>query len=178
MTKVITASLINMYHVCPREMWLHANGINMEQTSDFVYEGKWISETTYSQRSEQYTEIELKALYQDIQLAAKIDFYDARNRLVHEVKKSDKLEEAHIAQVQFYLYVLEQNGVESPTGILEYPKLRQTLPIPALSAETRGKIEEWLSEITSILKSSQSPEAIRKSYCKTCSFFDFCFVSE
>jgi CRISPR-associated exonuclease Cas4 len=85
MTKVIAASLINMYHVCPREMWLHANDINMEQTSDLVYEGKWISETTYPQRSEQYTEIEVKAHYQDICLAAKIDFYDARNRLVHEV---------------------------------------------------------------------------------------------
>jgi CRISPR-associated exonuclease Cas4 len=150
----------------------------MEQTSDLVYEGKWISETTYPQRSEQYTEIEVKAFYQDIHLVAKIDFYDARNRVVHEVKKSDKLEEAHIAQVQFYLYVLEQNGVESPTGILEYPKLRQTLPIPTLSAETRSQIESWLWEIASILKSSQPPEAIRKSYCKTCSFFDFCFVGE
>ncbi len=176
--KVITASLINMYHVCPREMWLHANSIHMEQTSDLVYEGKWISETTYPQRSEQYTEIEVQSLYQDIRLAAKIDFYDARNRVVHEVKKSDKLEEAHIAQVQFYLYVLEKNGVESPTGILEYPKLRHTLLIPALSGDTQSQIEGWLSEIASILKSSHSPEAIRKSYCKTCSFFDFCFVSE
>lgn len=167
-----------MYHVCTREMWLHANGIHMEQTSDLVYEGKWISETTYPQRSEQYTEIEVEAFYQGICLAIKMDFYDARNRLVHEVKKSDKLEKAHIAQVQFYLYVLEQNGVESPTGILEYPKLHQTLPIPALTAETRDKIEGLLTEIVSILKSSYSPEAVRKSYCKTCSFFDFCFVSE
>lgn len=174
----ITATHISYYIICKRKLWFFASGIAMEQTSDLVYEGKWISETTYPQRSEQYTEIELKVLCQDICLAAKIDFYDARNRLVHEVKKSDKLEEAHIAQVQFYLYVLEQNGVESPKGILEYPKLRQTLPIPALSAETRGKIERWLVEIANILKSSHSPEAIRKSYCKTCSFFDFCFVSE
>lgn len=178
MKQVITGSLINMYHICTREMWLHANGINMEQTSELVYEGKWISETAYSQRSKQYSEIELKAFYQDIQLTAKIDFYDAQNRVVYEVKKSDKLEEAHIAQVQFYLYVLEKNGVETPTGILEYPKLRQTLPVPALSAETRNQTERWISEIANILASPWTPEAIRKSYCKTCSFFDFCFVSD
>ncbi|GAB4327007.1 MAG: CRISPR-associated protein Cas4 [Flammeovirgaceae bacterium] len=178
MTQLINASLINMYHICPREMWLHANGINMEHTSDLVYEGKWISENTYPQRSEKYTEIEIKADFENILLTAKIDFYDVQNRIVHEVKKSDKLEQAHIAQVQFYLYVLEKNGIESPTGILEYPKLRQTLPIAALLAEQRNEIEGWLKEIAKILASSHSPEAIKKSYCKTCSFFDFCFVGE
>lgn len=174
----ITATHISYYIICKRKLWLFASGITMEQTSELVYEGKWISETAYSQRSKQYSEIELKAFYQDIQLTAKLDFYDAQNKVVYEVKKSDKLEEAHIAQVQFYLYVLEKNGIESPTGILEYPKLRQTLPIPALTAETQTKVEEWILEIASILKSSHSPKAIKKSYCKTCSFFDFCFVSD
>ncbi|MCC5943860.1 MAG: Dna2/Cas4 domain-containing protein [Bernardetiaceae bacterium] len=88
--KNITASLINMYHVCKREMWLHANHINMEQTSDLVYEGKLIGETSYPQRSEKYTELVLEN--------AKIDFYDAKNKVVHEIKKSNKLEKAHIAQ--------------------------------------------------------------------------------
>lgn len=57
----INATLINLYHVCKREMWLHANGIRMEHTSDTVAEGKLIGETTYPQRSEKYTEMELSS---------------------------------------------------------------------------------------------------------------------
>ncbi len=178
MKKVINGSLISMYHICTCEMWLHANGVHMEQTSDLVYEGKLITETSYTQRSDTYTEIEVKAVYEDIPLTAKIDFYDVKNRVVYEVKKSDKLEQAHIAQVQFYLYVLEQNGIESPRGILQYPKLCHTFSVAALSTELRKDIERILKEITQILSCSQPPPALRKSYCKTCSFFDFCFIRE
>jgi CRISPR-associated exonuclease Cas4 len=50
----INATLINLYHVCHREMWLHANGIRMEHTSDTVYDGKLLHETSYPQRAEKY----------------------------------------------------------------------------------------------------------------------------
>lgn len=30
----INATLINLYNVCQRELWLHANGIRFEHTSD------------------------------------------------------------------------------------------------------------------------------------------------
>lgn len=36
----VTGTLINLYQVCKRETWLHANGIRMEHTSDVVTEGK------------------------------------------------------------------------------------------------------------------------------------------
>jgi CRISPR-associated exonuclease Cas4 len=176
--KTLTASLINMYHVCKREMWLHFNNINMEQTSDVVFEGKLIGENSYTQRAERCTEISMQATFQGIELSAKIDFYDARNRIVHEVKKSDKLEQAHIAQIKFYLYILETNGINSPEGILEYPKLRQTLNIPPLSPEDKKEIETWILETQNILEQDSCPPIIKKTYCKTCSYHDFCFVSE
>ena len=53
----ITATLINLYHVCHRELWLHANEIRMEHTSDIVAEGKLIGDNAYPQRSERYTEL-------------------------------------------------------------------------------------------------------------------------
>lgn len=37
----VTGTLINLYQVCKRETWLHANGIRMEHTSDVVTEGSW-----------------------------------------------------------------------------------------------------------------------------------------
>jgi CRISPR-associated exonuclease Cas4 len=174
----LIATHINYNIVCLRKLWLFSNDVVMEQTSDAVFEGKLIGENSYTQRAERYTEISMQATFQGIELSAKIDFYDAKNRIVHEVKKSDKLEQAHIAQIKFYLYILEANGVESPEGILEYPKLRQTLEIPALSQTDKQEIENWILETQSILEQDSCPPIIKKTYCKTCSYHDFCFVGE
>ncbi len=70
----ITGTHFNYYYVCHRKLWLFANGINMEHTSELVAEGKLIHENSYPFRSEKYTEIELDGI--------KIDYYDARNRII------------------------------------------------------------------------------------------------
>ena len=113
-----TGTLFNYYYVCKRKLWLFANGINMEHSSDLVSEGKLIHETSYPQRSERYEELEIDGI--------KLDYYDARNKVIHEIKKSDKVEEAHHWQLKYYMFVLERNGIEGVTGVLEYPTLRQT----------------------------------------------------
>jgi CRISPR-associated exonuclease Cas4 len=141
----------------------------MEHTSETVAEGKLIHETVYPQRAERYREIELDGV--------KIDFYDPHNKVVHEIKKSDKAEEAHVAQVKYYLYILEKNGVQGATGLLEYPKLRQTNPIQ-LSDADRQLIEHWLAAIQTILASEQCPPRLPISKCRQCSYFDFCWSGE
>jgi CRISPR-associated exonuclease Cas4 len=40
----INATIINIFHICHREMWLHHHAIRMEHTSEVVYEGKLIGE--------------------------------------------------------------------------------------------------------------------------------------
>ena len=105
---IITATHINYYHICNRKLWLFSNGINMEHTSDIVTEGKLIGENTYTDRAAKYTELQLDGV--------KIDSYDARNKVVHEIKKSDKMEAAHEAQVKYYLYKLKQHGIEGVTS--------------------------------------------------------------
>ncbi len=52
----ITATYINLFHVCKRGLWLHANEIRFEHTSDIVHDGKLIHESSYPQRSERYEE--------------------------------------------------------------------------------------------------------------------------
>jgi CRISPR-associated exonuclease Cas4 len=65
-----------------------------------VAEGKLIGETSYPQRAEKYSEIEI--------LGSKIDYYDRTKKVIHEVKKSDKMEEAHAWQVKYYIWLLEK----------------------------------------------------------------------
>jgi len=155
--------------LCHRKLWLFANGINMEHTSDIVYEGKLIHETSYPQRSEKYTEVEIGGV--------KIDYYDARNHVIHEVKKSDKAEEAHEWQLKYYMYVLWQAGIEDVSGILEYPKLRKTNEV-LLSERDIAEIEEIKFKILEIIESEKCPSVINSKLCKNCSYFDFCYINE
>lgn len=162
----ITATHINYYHICHRKLWLFAHGLNMEHTSDIVSEGKLIGENTYTERAAKYTELELEGV--------KIDYFDARNKVVHEIKKSDKMEAAHEAQVKYYLYKLRQHGIEGATGILEYPSLRHTAQVE-LTDQDIVDIQRWEVEILDIINREEMPSVIHKPVCKRCSYYEFCY---
>jgi len=165
----ITGTHINYYFTCIRELWLFINSINMEHTSDLVYEGKLIHENSYPQRSEKYTEIEMEGI--------KIDYYDSKNKIIHEVKKSDSREIVHEWQIKYYIYILKQNGIEGVTSILEYPKLRKTEEV-FLSDRDCEEIEQLKKNITAIIESENCPEKKEQRLCKNCSYFDFCWSDE
>lgn len=148
---------------------MFANGINMESNSDLVYEGKLIHETSYSRRSDKYQEVEIDGI--------KIDYYDPKRKVVHEIKKSDKHEMAHEWQVKYYLFVLEQNGLTGVTGLLEYPRLHKKQEV-TLTDEDRETVKESIIEIETIIHQEQCPERLPKSRCKNCSYFDFCWSQE
>ncbi|WP_259015205.1 CRISPR-associated protein Cas4 [Emticicia fluvialis] len=178
----ITATLVNILNICHRELWLHANGIRMEHTSEIVAEGRLIGQESYPQRAERYTEIEVSAQFphpahQLISLAAKIDFFDPSTGVVHEIKKSNAKEHAHVAQVQFYLYVLRLNGIRADYGLLEYPKLRITEKV-SLSASDQQQLEALIIKTHEIATLSHCPDRLPVSKCKSCSFFEFCWVGE
>jgi len=165
----LTATHINYYMVCKRKLWLFSNGINMEHTSDIVAEGKLIHETTYPQRSERYSELEIDG--------SVIDFYDAKNKIIHEVKKSDKMEKAHEWQVKYYIWLLKKNGVDGVTGIIEYPKLRETTKVE-MTDDDVVNLEKMIADIELIVNSEDCPERIEARICKNCSYYEFCYVSE
>ncbi|MGL4992538.1 MAG: CRISPR-associated protein Cas4 [Bacteroidales bacterium] len=165
----ITGTHFNYFQVCKRKLWLFANSISFEHTSDLVYEGKLIHEESYPQRSAKYQEVEIDGI--------KVDFYDTRNKVIHEVKKSDKIEQAHIWQLKYYIYVFLRNGISDVTGVLEYPKLRKTDEV-VLSSIDIEEIENIEKQIESILESDQCPILIKTSYCRRCSYFEFCYSNE
>lgn len=176
--KTINATLINIYHICHRELWLHANGITMEHTSDVVYEGKLIGEESYPQRAEKNQELEILAeLDGGIRASAKIDFFDAQKGIVHETKKSDAKERAHVAQVKFYLFLLRKNGIPAHYGIIEYPKLRTTERVELLDDEM-SEIENWIKDVSEIIHREVCPPKLSISKCRSCSYFDFCWSGE
>jgi CRISPR-associated exonuclease Cas4 len=158
----------------------------MEHTSDTVSEGRLIHETSYSQRAEKFTEVEIMLAFTyrspegkggNITLSAVIDFYDAKNKVIHETKKSDSMENAHEWQARFYIYLLEKQGVEGVTALLEYPKLRETKRV-TLTEDDKKYLESLFPEIEAIVGSETCPPKIQKKFCKSCSYFEFCYASE
>ena len=86
----------------------------MEHTSDLVQIGKLIDEESYNR--------EKKHIMIDDVIS--IDFLQ-NWRIVHEVKKSKSVEIASIWQLKYYMWILENKGVEIEKGILDFPKIKK-----------------------------------------------------
>lgn len=162
----ITGTQIAYNIVCKRKLWFFSNYIEMEKTSDLVEIGKIISEESF--KREKFKEI----LFDNV----KIDFLKIGDELiVNEIKKSKKMEEAHIWQVKYYIYKLKGMGLRCKMGIIRYPKLMKKMEVE-LKEEDVKKIEESILEIKKIVAINQPPEAIKKPYCKKCAYYEFCFI--
>lgn len=160
----LTGTHINYYFVCKRKLWLFAHGISMEHTSDTVLLGRLIDESTYGRKD--------KGI--DIDDTITIDWIDEKNGILHEVKKSDSMEEAHTWQVLYYLWYLKQKGVNGLRGKIDYPKLRQTVNVMPTS-ESEDRLMEVLRDIRAVIAREAPPERINKKFCKTCSYFELCW---
>ncbi len=95
---------------------------------------------------------------------------------MHEIKKSNKHEDAHEWQLKYYLYVLKKHAYDGCIGLLEYPKLRKTEKIH-LSEEEEKNIKEMLINIEQIITGDHCPEKLPIKRCRNCSYFDFCHIS-
>lgn len=161
---IFTGTQVNYYFVCHRKLWLFSYGLDMEHTSDVVYMGKLISEESYQREKKELL----------IDGAIKIDFL-GRDGVIHEVKKSDKVEQAHEYQLLYYLYYLKQKGIANVHGEINYPKLRKKLLVQ-LTDETEAKLKAVLKQMESIIHQPQSPPLLKISFCKKCSYFELCWV--
>ncbi|MCX6152706.1 MAG: CRISPR-associated protein Cas4 [Candidatus Kapabacteria bacterium] len=156
---------INYYLLCKRKLWLFSHNIQCEQDSDAVLQGKVLHENSYQRENKEYQFGPIK-----------IDWLDLKNKVVHEVKKSDKMEDAHLWQLKYYLYYLKHNGVGEFRGELDYPKLKKKLPVN-LAETDEIEIQEIIINIHDICNIELPPEPlIGKSFCKNCSYYELCFI--
>ena len=159
-----TGTQVNYYFLCKKKLWYFAHDIQMEKNSDAVYLGKLIHETSYERERKEI----------DIDDTIKIDFI-GKDRVVHEVKKSDKVEEPHIWQLKYYIWYLKQKGVEGITGKINYPKLRKTMDV-FLEQGDDERIEVILKGIDEIETADLPPQVSRMKICRNCSYNDICFI--
>ncbi|MCF7911359.1 MAG: CRISPR-associated protein Cas4 [Candidatus Cloacimonetes bacterium] len=160
---IITGTQINYYFVCKRELWLFSHQINMEHTSELVELGKLIHEGSYQREKK---EIQIGPI--------KIDFI-GNDGVVHEVKKTPAVEEAHIWQLKYYLYYLQCQRIENVHGMINYPKLKQTVRIDLENGDIE-RIEEIINAIKEIIQREEVPGVKNARICQKCSYYDLCYI--
>lgn len=179
----IGGMLVGYYRLCPRKAWLSMRGLWMEQESDAVALGRLLDEHSY-ERDEKHLTIEAEV--NDpldgavIPLIGKIDRANLKNGVLHETKKGQSCEDAHLWQVRFYLWLLYLNGVtrvngQPFTGQLDYPLLRKTEPV-TLEPEHIAELTATVSAIRAVAKQDAPPSRLgKRSFCAKCAFDELCY---
>ena len=149
--------------ICKRKLWLFSKGIALEHTSDKVMLGKVIDETTFKEEEGLIDE------------NVSIDFLKSGDEIVvHEIKLSSAIEEAHELQVKYYIYYLRKKGVNTSRGIIHYPKARKIKEV-SFTKNDEEIIEKALKTIDEILNYEYPPKVERKPYCIKCAYYEFCY---
>jgi CRISPR-associated exonuclease Cas4 len=159
----VTGVQVNYYFICKTKLWYFSHYTTMEHTSDTVLLGKLIHNESYQKT--QGLSIDRIA----------IDFIERGDKIIlHEVKKSRSMEKAHIFQVLYYLYDLNQRGIKA-TGIINYPVIRKKQTVD-LKPDNLKELEAVLGDIQDIVNLKSPPQPERKKYCKKCSYYELCWV--
>ena len=147
--KEITGMMVYYYFVCKKKLWYFANQIQMEQNSELVEIGKIIDETSYKNQEKHIL----------IDNTINIDFIK-NNVILNEVKKTKSIEEASIWQVKYYMYYLEQKGVENIKAKIDFPLIKETKDV-LLNYEDRQALQNIITNIREIINSKKPMDVIQ-----------------
>lgn len=165
----VSGTEINYYFTCKTQLWFFAHHINMEDNSHLVIEGRNTHEFAYQSRAEAGKEFSIDRI--------KIDFFDRKQKIVHEVKHSKKKSQAHVWQLKYYLFVLRESNFGDVTGVLEYPhvKLREEIFLNNNDVEI---LQDAVAAIREIKQQKIPPAVVQHRHCKKCSYYDLCYAGE
>jgi CRISPR-associated exonuclease Cas4 len=136
----------------------------MEHNSELVEIGKLIDENSFKRQNKNII----------IDNAIEVDFIDRKNIILHEVKKSKSIEEASIWQLKYYIYYLENRGLNVNKGQISYPLLKKNQDI-ILTDEDRKILKNVISDIEKISQSEKPLDKMNNKVCKKCAYYDLCF---
>ncbi len=160
----ITGTLVWYYYICHREVWLMAHEINPETENPFLELGRLIQKESYPREKKEF-----KAPGMKIDLLQE----QGKQLVVGEIKKSSRFVEAAKMQLVYYLWRLNQMGIEAK-GELLIPRERKRIPVE-LTEELRRGLENALQEMQKILALQTPPPPVRIPFCRPCAYAEFCW---
>lgn len=164
MKRKITGMMYAYFHICKRKLWYSSYNIDMEQDNENVLIGRFIDEGSYSRRDKHLL----------VDGVINIDFIE--KGIIHEIKKTKKMDQMAIAQAKYYIYYLKKMDIEVNEAVIDYPLLKEKQKV--VWSEADGlEIERNLLEIEGILEREFPPDDYqKKSVCRKCAFFDMCYI--
>lgn len=142
----ISGMMIYYYFVCKRKLWYYINQLNMEQNSELVAIGKILDENSYKR--------EKKGILIDETI--NVDFIK-NGAVLHEVKKTRSIEQAGLWQLKYYMYYLENKGIQNISAIIDYPLIKETKNV-FLGEDDRKTLKKVINDIEKISKYDRPPE--------------------
>jgi len=159
-TPRLNGTQLNYYFVCKRKLWLFSHDITFESSSELVSLGRLVHKDSYKRKKK---EIRIGDI--------SIDHID--KDVIHEVKKSDKIHEAHEFQLLYYIYCLKKLGVHK-TGILDYPKLKKIVKV-VLTQQKQRLLESVICDTSDVINAKRPPPAEYKPICDKCAYAEYCW---
>ena len=113
--------------------------MELESDSNLVLLGKLLHEHSYKRKLK---EVGIGRI--------KIDFIE-KAREIHEVKRSRKIESAHVYQLLYYIYFMKKFTKKVMHGILHYPLLKKKISVE-LTQEKEREMQDLLTDVANVVR--------------------------
>lgn len=160
--KQISGTMYAYSYLCWRKLWFFAKDIVMEQDNENVIIGKIIDQESYRR--------EKKHLYLDDVVCIDI----VKDNVICEIKKSSSQHEMAVQQLKYYLYLLNEKGIEVKGELLVPKENRKEMIM--LNENDIFEIDKQLEKIKRICNEVTPPEIINSRICKKCAYFELCYI--
>ncbi len=160
----INGTQINYYFICKTKLWLFSHNIQLEHESENVKLGKLLHEDSFK-REKDYL----------IDNLINVDFIKISDSIeIHEVKKTEKMDNSHEFQLLYYMFYLKnEKDIDNIRGFLDYPKNRKKKEV-FLTKEKEDELVKIIEDIDNIIKNNM-PKPKKSKICRKCAYFEFCF---
>ncbi len=158
----IRGTQVNYYFICKTKLWLFSHNVTMEQESEFVRLGELLHREVFSREEK---EIQIGPIAIDAVRAGEV-------LEIREVKRTSRMEKAHVYQTLYYLYFLKSLGIDAKASI-SYPKQKKVVEV-VLDESKEKELEKVLRDIELVVKGDM-PKPKYKSICRKCAYYELCF---
>jgi len=157
-----TGTEVGYYFICHKKLWWFAHGMQMEQENERVKMGQFVHHDSYARQKH------------ELNIDDKIVLDWREDGVIHEIKLTDKMEEAHEMQLAYYLYYLKCKGIDGLRGQIDYPKLRKT-KVVELTDALESKLVQAFAQMKRVATQLQPPQVNYMKICRSCSYAELCW---
>ena len=160
----ITGTEISYLYICKRKLWLFHHGIKPENENINVQIGKHIQETAFKREEK------------DIPIGdvGVIDWAAFKHGIIHETKKGRTPGKGDEAQVRYYLWWLNKNGIAVNEAQIHYPTMKKT-KVVKWNEDTDKQAELDVAACREIIGQAKPPAVCQYPYCKSCAYVELCY---